>query len=555
MHYITNPIAVTLLDCCHGAERQIALPPDGRLIALTIPPGIGHGQSISIALHGNSYSVPVQVSPDQVYQREGNDLQCEIPLSPEERRDGTTRQIQTPWGPVDLEVPKNCPEETRYRVNGYGVPIINGAGQRGDLHAVIKHLKPEQSALGKFAGSLVSILFLAIMAAGALAYVVFGLNIDFPGSRNIRDEAHQATERIKDLAEGKQEASESKAVPPNLRHQELKQLMLDLTNEERVKAGSPPVVLGNNTAAQLHAEAALDGCYSSHWDRWGLKPHMRHTLTGGGGANGENVTGLDYCIKWTDGYAGNAGMQEEVSDAVHGWMDSPGHRRTLLDPAYTRLNAGIAYDSHNTVMVQHFDTDYATFNQIPHVNPAGVLAMSGDVSRATLNIGNAANVQIVYDPPSKPLTRGQLSRTYSLCNGSPVAYVVAPLTGRQHYIGQDLKIRTDETSCTDPYSLPEDLPAPRSVDEAHEFWADAKARPETVTKYTTRRIIANRMNLTNTEFQFTADISTVLADYGPGIYTVILWGRPLHLDSAEPNAEYSIFWRTQPTEGNPYESR
>ena len=63
------------------------------------------------------------------------------------------------------------------------------------------------------------------------------------------------------------------------------------------------------------------------------------------------------------------------------------------------------------------------------------------------------------------------------------------------------------------------------------------------------------MNLTNTEFQFTADISTVLADYGPGIYTVILWGRPLHLDSAEPIAEYSIFWRTQPTEGNPYETR
>ena len=555
MHYITNPIAATLLDCCHGAERHIVLPPDGRPIVLKIPPGIGHGQSISIALHGNTYSVPVQVSPDQVYLREGNDLQCEVLLSPEERKAGTTRQIQTPWGPVDLNVPKNCPEETQYRVKGYGVPIINGAGQRGDLHAVIKHLKRDQSALGKFAGSLGSVLFLAIMAAGVLAYVVFGLNIDFPGSRNIRDGAHQATEGIKDLAEDKQNASESEAVLPNMRHQEFKQLMLDLTNEERVKAGSPPVTLGNNTAAQLHAEAALDGCYSAHWDRWGLKPYMRYTLTGGTGANAENVAGLDYCIKWTDGYVGNAEIREEVSDAVDGWMNSPGHRRTLLDPTYTRLNIGIAHDSYNDVMVQQFDTDYVTFKQKPHVNPAGVLAMSGDVSRATLNIGNAANVQIVYDPPSKPLTRGQLSRTYSLCNGSPVAYIVAPLEGRQHYTGQDLKIRTDKTSCTDPHSLPEDLPAPRSVDESHQFWADAKARPETATKYTTRRIIANRMNLTNTEFQTTADISTVLADYGPGIYTVILWGRPLHLDSSEPIVEYSIFWRTLPTEGNPYESR
>ena len=555
MHYITNPIAVTLLDCCHGAEKHIALPPDGRLIALEIPPGISHGQSISMTLHGNTYSVPVQVSPDQVYWREGNDLQCEVPLSPEERKAGTTRQIQTPWGPVDLNVPKNCPEETRYRVKGYGVPIINGAGQRGDLHAVIKHLKREQSALGKFAGTLGCVLFLAIMAAGALAYVVFGLNIDFPGGQNIRDGAHQATERIKDLAEDEQNASESEAVLPNMKYEELKLLMLDLTNEERVKAGSPPVVLGNNTAAQLHAEAALDGCYSSHWDRWGLKPYMRYTLTGGAGANGENGAGLDYCIKWTDGYAGNADMREEVSDAIKGWMDSPGHRRTLLDPVYTRLNAGIAYDSYNTVMVQHFDTDYVTFNQIPHVNPAGALAMSGDVSRATLNIGDIANVQIMYDPPAKPLTRGQLSSTYSLCNGAPVAYVVEPLTAGLHYRGQDLKIRTVKTSCTDPYSLPLNIPAPRNPDEAHEAWAAAKARPETTAQYTVRRIVANRMNLTNTEFLITADISAVLADYGPGIYTVILWGRPLHLDSSEPIAKYSIFWHTQPTEGNAYQTR
>ena len=33
--------------------------------------------------------------------------------------------------------------------------------------------------------------------------------------------------------------------------------MLELINAERVKAGVPPVVLGDNVAAQLHAEDAL----------------------------------------------------------------------------------------------------------------------------------------------------------------------------------------------------------------------------------------------------------------------------------------------------------
>ena len=39
-------------------------------------------------------------------------------------------------------------------------------------------------------------------------------------------------------------------------------------------------------------------------------------------------------------------------------MDSPGHRRNLLDPAHTELNVGIAYNRYNTVMAQHFASDY-----------------------------------------------------------------------------------------------------------------------------------------------------------------------------------------------------
>ena len=58
--------------------------------------------------------------------------------------------------------------------------------------------------------------------------------------------------------------------------------MLKLTNEQRQTAGAPPVKLGSNPAAQLHAEAALKGCYSAHWDKVGSKAqppihaHGRH---------------------------------------------------------------------------------------------------------------------------------------------------------------------------------------------------------------------------------------------------------------------------------------
>ena len=387
MHYTTAPVTVTLLECCHGTEKCVTLPPHELLIAVKIPPGIAHRQNIFIESRGNTYAIPVHTTSDDTYQRDGNDLHCEVFLSPQDRKTGTIRQMQTPWGLVRLSIPNDCPEETQFRWNGYGVPLINRGGARGDLCAVIKYVKVEKPALKSAVNKLGDILATAwalalilIIFAGLIAYVVFGLKIDFPGSQDIKDRVYQVTES---LTEDDQQVSESEAAPPDLRHQELKQLMLKLTNEERVKAGVPTVKLGNNSAAQLHADAALDGCYSSHWDRWGLKPYMRYTLTGGTGANGENVSGSDYCIKWTDGYARIEDMEQEVAETVQDWMDSPGHRRTLLDPLYTELNVGLSYDSYNTMMVQHFATDYVTFDQAPHISPTGVLAMSGSVSSAT----------------------------------------------------------------------------------------------------------------------------------------------------------------------------
>ena len=68
-----------------------------------------------------------------------------------------------------------------------------------------------------------------------------------------------------------------------------KQLLLDLINQERTRAGAPPVTLGNSPVPQLHAEDMLENCFISHWGTDGLKPYMRHSLAGSLAPNGENV--------------------------------------------------------------------------------------------------------------------------------------------------------------------------------------------------------------------------------------------------------------------------
>ena len=131
--------------------------------------------------------------------------------------------------------------------------------------------------------------------------------------------------------------------------------MLELVNAERAKAGLNPVVLGNNIAAQLHAESALENCFSAHWGIDGLKPYMRYSLAGAYQSNGENGSGSDYCITASDGFRAIGSIEQEIREAMDGWMNSSGHRRNILDPQHKKVNIGIAWDRYNTLMYQHFD--------------------------------------------------------------------------------------------------------------------------------------------------------------------------------------------------------
>ena len=211
--------------------------------------------------------------------------------------------------------------------------------------------------------------------------------------------------------------------PPPLRHIEEKLYMLELINDERVSAGLNPVVLGDNVAAQLHAEAALENCFSSHWGIDGLKPYMRYSLAGGYQPNAENVSGLDYCIKATDGYRANGSAEQEIRQAMVGLMDSPGHRDNILRPWHKKVNVGLAWDRYNfNGHYQHFEGDYVEYDQLPAMEN-GVLHMSGSVKNDVQfdDDFRDLDVQIYYDPPPHTLTRGQVARTYCSDSGLHVA--------------------------------------------------------------------------------------------------------------------------------------
>ena len=331
---------------------------------------------------------------------------------------------------------------------------------------------------------------------------------------------------------------------PAERHVGLKRLMLQLINAERDAAGLEPVALGANAAAQLHAEASLAGCFSSHWGLDGLKPYMRYSLAGGYQANAENGSGLDYCITEADSYAEIGSVEQEIREAMAGWMESPGHRSTILDPWHRAVNVGLAWDRFNFVAIQHFEGGYVEYRQLPEIRE-GHLVLEGAVTNgAGFGGRDGLGIQVYYDPPPGPLTPGQLARTYCYGSGLPVA-ALRPPPGLLRYYDED-EFTAAYRPCPDPYNAPAGARAPRSPDEAHVYWQAAYEASQAAQEYavTAPWVTAREWEVTGQAFSVRADLSRVIAVYGPGVYSVLVWGRIG--GEAAVLSEYSIFHGIDP---------
>ena len=248
---------------------------------------------------------------------------------------------------------------------------------------------------------------------------------------------------------------------PSLSSSELKRYMLELINAERGQEGLNQLTLGNNRAAQSHADSALKHCYSSHWGIDGLKPYMRYSRAGGYQSNGENGYGLDYCVVASDGYSALGDMKQQIRKAMDRFMSSAGHRRNILRPQHRKVNIGLAYDRYNIVIYQHFEGDYVTYSQLPAIRD-GVLTMSGTVRNGPeMNDVTDLGVQIYYDPPPRRLTRGQLARTYCYDHGLQIASLRQPVQPGWSWTKDEFV--TEYRQCPDPYDVPADAPAPQST--------------------------------------------------------------------------------------------
>ena len=314
--------------------------------------------------------------------------------------------------------------------------------------------------------------------------------------------------------------------PTRMPLKEQREYLLELINNDRALYGLESVALGSNSAAQEHAEEMLEYSYVSHWGLDGLTPYMRYALAGGLNYEAENAHGMSYSPR--DGllYA-TINPRQEIGEAETSLMGSPGHRRNILNPVHKKVNLGIACNRTTCAVVQQFEGDYIRFEN-PPILSSGVLSVAGKL----LGGFKFSSISVWYDQPPHPLTLGQLDRTYSYNTGEkPAAFLRPPLSGGQYY-PDDRDVFSWQASPS-PYDISPDVsrlepgfavPLIPLVGLSQAPW-----------------ITALSWEIAGASFNVQADLSEVIDDHGPGVYTVLVWGTTGEQQEDVVLSKYSIF--------------
>jgi molecular chaperone DnaJ len=141
---------------CHGRGRKV----ERAKVSVDVPAGIAEGQRIRVSGRGHAGErggppgdlyVMIRVREDSRFVRDGDDLVTAVDVAAPLAALGTTVEVPTVDGSVELEIPAGTQPHDMLTVRGRGMPSLRGR-RAGDLRVVVnvvipKRLKREQREL------------------------------------------------------------------------------------------------------------------------------------------------------------------------------------------------------------------------------------------------------------------------------------------------------------------------------------------------------------------------------------------------------------------------
>ncbi|MFN8476037.1 MAG: J domain-containing protein [Anaerolineae bacterium] len=149
---VEHPVEISLEEAFNGTTRILQM--GDRRIEVKIPAGVRTGSRVRVAgeggpgfnggPNGDLYLV-VEVAPNAMYEREGDDLTVDVPVDLYTAVLGGEANVPTIKGTrLNLRIPAGTQPGQRIRLRGQGMPLLKTPEQRGDLYARIKVDLPRQ---------------------------------------------------------------------------------------------------------------------------------------------------------------------------------------------------------------------------------------------------------------------------------------------------------------------------------------------------------------------------------------------------------------------------
>jgi molecular chaperone DnaJ len=131
---------------CHGTGKV----KKQRKIHVKIPAGVDDGAQLRVSGEGEAGTkggpsgdlyIVIRVKSHDFFEREGDDIYCEVPLTFAQAALGDEIEIPTLTEKVKLKIPPGTQTGTFFRLKGKGVPRLRGYGQ-GDQHVKVVVVTP-----------------------------------------------------------------------------------------------------------------------------------------------------------------------------------------------------------------------------------------------------------------------------------------------------------------------------------------------------------------------------------------------------------------------------
>ena len=140
---LEQPVEVSLEEAFSGTVRVIEI--DGHRLEVKIPPGVNNGSKVRVAMGGGQpggdvYLV-ISVKPHRSFERKGDNLHVEVPVSLTDAILGGEVEVPIPKGKLALRIPPETQNGKVFRLAKQGMPHLSNSG-KGDLFAKVHVVLP-----------------------------------------------------------------------------------------------------------------------------------------------------------------------------------------------------------------------------------------------------------------------------------------------------------------------------------------------------------------------------------------------------------------------------